>query len=313
VVKDFALRATWLFGSALGALVLVQGCDSGVNGALDAGRDATSDLDALALDALALDALALDALVLDAPALDAPALDAGSDAALSDAFVDIDACAPRTFYVDDDGDGFGDPARTLVSCEDRVAGHSLDGTDCDDACTTCRPGGTETCDGRDNDCAGGVDDGVLLTFYRDCDGDGLTVASPMTTQACAPPSTRPSGCATGVWRTSASPVDMADCVDTNALVFPGQDGYFTSPIAGVPAASAFDYDCDTIEERGLTAMGACPPVTSGDTCGMAGWEASTPGCGASATWVECRRGTSTGLPDQYFCVRSTRDRVQGCR
>jgi hypothetical protein len=45
------------------------------------------------------------------------------------------------------------------------------GADCDDAANWNHPGGTETCDGRDNDCNGVPDDGVLLM------GAGTTTAT----------------------------------------------------------------------------------------------------------------------------------------
>jgi alpha-tubulin suppressor-like RCC1 family protein len=70
-----------------------------------------------------------------------------------------DGCALRTFYRDQDGDTFGDPATTEEDCI-RPEGYVENADDCDDGCPTCRPGGTEVCDGRlDEDCAGGADDG----------------------------------------------------------------------------------------------------------------------------------------------------------
>ena len=57
-----------------------------------------------------------------------------------------------------DGDGFAGPP---------------DGPDCNDLAASAYPGGVEVCDGLDNDCNGEVDDGVLLTFYPDRDGDGF--------------------------------------------------------------------------------------------------------------------------------------------
>lgn len=46
------------------------------------------------------------------------------------------------------------------------------GTDCRDDRPTANPSGAESCNGVDDDCDGEIDDGVLLTFYRDTDGDG---------------------------------------------------------------------------------------------------------------------------------------------
>jgi hypothetical protein len=60
------------------------------------------------------------------------------------------------FFLDGDGDGFGDPAVVVEACA-APAGHVVDGSDCDDARADVRPGAAEVCDGIDNDCDGAVD------------------------------------------------------------------------------------------------------------------------------------------------------------
>lgn len=46
------------------------------------------------------------------------------------------------------------------------------GTDCDDSQPGVHPDSVEACDGRDNDCDGFADEGVLVMAYPDADGDG---------------------------------------------------------------------------------------------------------------------------------------------
>ncbi len=76
-----------------------------------------------------------------------------------------DAVNAETWFVDADGDGFGDPDRTVQSCE-LETGMTEDDTDCDDAEASAYPGAEEIWyDGIDNDCLGGSDD--------DVDGDGF--------------------------------------------------------------------------------------------------------------------------------------------
>jgi hypothetical protein len=45
----------------------------------------------------------------------------------------------------------------------------------------------EVCDGQDNDCAGGIDNGVLKTFYKDVDGDGFGDPNKPIIACTAPP------------------------------------------------------------------------------------------------------------------------------
>lgn len=69
-----------------------------------------------------------------------------------------DACKSedqQTYYADDDGDGFGDPADSTASCITPV-GYVKDNTDCDDLDGFAYPGGLEVCgDEIDNDCNSG--------------------------------------------------------------------------------------------------------------------------------------------------------------
>jgi alpha-tubulin suppressor-like RCC1 family protein len=75
-----------------------------------------------------------------------------------------DACSNSVqYYLDSDGDGFGDPEQEISSCSP-VAGYVTNGDDCDDSSEFARPGLTEgpngdpTCsDGLDNDCDGSPD------------------------------------------------------------------------------------------------------------------------------------------------------------
>ena len=103
-----------------------------------------------------------------------------------------DAADAASWYVDADGDGYGDPDQASTACE-QPEGWLADGSDCDDADPEISPGAEELCDDVDDDCDGetlpcelelGADGGVLLghedakTAYRlaaagDLDGDGF--------------------------------------------------------------------------------------------------------------------------------------------
>ncbi|MBK7759346.1 MAG: lamin tail domain-containing protein [Deltaproteobacteria bacterium] len=103
--------------------------------------------------------------------------------------IDEDAIDRVTTYADEDEDGFGDPAAPLVACEP-PAGAVDNAEDCDDGDAEVSPDGVETCDGRDEDCDGELDEGLTAdaeTFYADGDGDGYGDPN-LSVQACAAPS-----------------------------------------------------------------------------------------------------------------------------
>lgn len=83
---------------------------------------------------------------------------------------EIDEEPNSTFYRDQDGDNYGDDAESVIACS-QPSGYTTRGDDCDDDpfanpdANEVNPGATEICDSVDNDCVGGVDDGLIC----DCD------------------------------------------------------------------------------------------------------------------------------------------------
>ena len=123
-----------------------------------------------------------------------------------DGHVDRDADDATDWWVDADGDGYGNPDFSQEAC-DAPEGYVDNHDDCDDGHPEAYPEHPEVCDGVDNDCNGLVDDDPLdvLTWYRDSDGDGY--GSDLATEACEAP---------------ADHVDNADdCDDSDPLAFPG--------------------------------------------------------------------------------------------
>jgi hypothetical protein len=99
------------------------------------------------------------------------------DGLVDDADPDFDRRTGSHFWPDADGDGFGggEPVAACVAPTSYVT----DSSDCDDTLSSVHPGGTEVCNGLDDDCDGDVDDGdpsldpsAALTFFVDVDGDG---------------------------------------------------------------------------------------------------------------------------------------------
>ena len=84
-------------------------------------------------------------------------------------------------------------------------------TDCDDGNTSIHPNGTETCNDKDDDCDGQIDEGLTQqTYFRDTDSDGYGDPN-NSTQACA----QPYGYVT----------NNTDCDDSDANEHPSQAWY----------------------------------------------------------------------------------------
>lgn len=119
----------------------------------------------------------------------------------------IDEDVVTTWYVDADGDGFGDDAQPLESCEGGE-GYSAVPGDCDDGDRGVYPGAAEQCDGVDEDCDGTIDDDVATRWYADADGDGFGDLG-ASVAACEAP--------------VGHVADASDCDDRRAEAFPGAD------------------------------------------------------------------------------------------
>lgn len=118
---------------------------------------------------------------------------------------DVDEGVQNIYYIDGDGDGYGNPASPVWACS-LPTGYVSNSEDCDDGNVNVYPGAVEICNTIDDDCDGDIDEGVLNTYYADADGDGY--GNPAITQmACTTP---PGYVSNG-----------DDCDDTNPNVNPG--------------------------------------------------------------------------------------------
>ena len=142
-------------------------------------------------------------------------------------------CDPTTIHGGDgdaDGDGY-----VNATCRNGP----LAGDDCDDASADAHPGAAEICDGHDNDCDGTTDEGVLITFHRDADGDGFgcdpsATTCPAPVEACAAP--------------TGYVADARDCNDEPS------DGAAQSPDV-TETCNGVDDDCDGAVDVGSVDLG----------------------------------------------------------
>lgn len=101
-----------------------------------------------------------------------------------DAVVDEDN--GRLWYLDGDGDGYGDPLTFTESCTLELTNYVLEEGDCADQDPNIHPGAEEICDGVDQNCDGLIDEGHLTQWYLDADGDGYGDPSTLVEGCTAP-------------------------------------------------------------------------------------------------------------------------------
>ncbi|MBW2255927.1 MAG: VCBS repeat-containing protein, partial [Deltaproteobacteria bacterium] len=145
----------------------------------------------------------------------------------------------HTFYTDDDGDGWGVPAPTVLACI-APEGYADNDQDCDDLVATTNPGADEVCDEVDNDCDEDVNEDDAIdapTWYPDEDEDGYGAPTPLARSCIGPPDLVDDG---------------RDCDDDDPDIHPDAlETDCTDPV---------DYNCDGsvgYEDRDLDGYAAC--------------------------------------------------------
>jgi hypothetical protein len=93
-------------------------------------------------------------------------------------------CTPTDWYADADGDGYGTGPATNTCTP--PGGYAANNGDCNETSAAINPGATEVCNGTDDDCDSGIDEGVTNTYYQDNDGD-LKGNPNVQIQACSQP------------------------------------------------------------------------------------------------------------------------------
>ncbi len=165
----------------------------------------------------------------------------------------IDEEAP-TWFLDSDGDGYGNADSSVVACEPPTSRYVSDATDCNDNAIAINPGADEVCNGLDDDCNTAVDDDAsdVVAWYPDADGDDYGNENAQT-MACFAPT--PTHIRTG-----------DDCDDTRVSVNPdgedvcnGLDDNCDDRVDENPLVWAFDGDGDDYGNPAVTVVSCEPP------------------------------------------------------
>lgn len=154
-------------------------------------------------------------------------------------------CAGTTYYRDLDGDGVGSATSgTSLACDVAPTGYSAQSGDCNDNDEFTFPGKVETCNHRDDDCDGSIDEGLpVQAFYEDADGDGHGILGGATKMDCGP--------------SEGFAALSDDCVDTDKNRHPGAD----------EVCNFVDDDCDgRIDEGARVTCGVGMCARYGLTC-----------------------------------------------
>ena len=154
----------------------------------------------------------------------------------------------QVWFLDADGDGFGDADQALDSAAIPAPDYVLDSSDCDDTNAAIHPGAVEiTCDMVDNDCWDGTvdepdEDGDTFTVCRDCDDNNPFVSPGSNEVDC-------DGVDNDCEVTTTDGVDYdldgvnycTDCDDDEASIFPGNSEVHCN-------GQDDDCDVDTLDE-----------------------------------------------------------------
>ncbi len=169
----------------------------------------------------------------------------------NDCDASVDEGVATTYYQDADSDSRGNPNMSMTACSAPL-GYVTNTNDCNDMCNLCWTGNPEVCDGLDNNCVGGVDEGVLTTFYRDADMDSRGNPA-MSMMAC----TAPSGYVN----------NSNDCNDACNTCWTGN----------AESCDALDNNCSGVLDEGFACIqGSAQPCTT--TCGTTGTGSCTAAC-----------------------------------
>lgn len=170
-----------------------------------------------------------------------PGAEEACDGIDNDCDGEMDAGAGQQYFADDDGDGFGNPDSSIVSC-DPPNGVVSNADDCNDTDPLVHPGAEEVCDGLDNDCDDEIDQGLTCDACTPYDTDSVCLAC-LKSMCCED--------------YKACTLDLG-CADCLGHILDGTPHQGTCYDPAPPAASALYYGCAAGNGGGTPCADACP-------------------------------------------------------
>ncbi len=195
------------------------------------------------------------------------------------------------FYLDQDGDTYGDPDAGVFACLGPNGYVSRSG-DCAPSDAVVSPSAVEVCNGKDDNCNGAVDE-TKPTWFRDADGDGWGDGS-STLQSCQMPTgyvSRQGDCNDADRSIHPDAQDICDGLDNDC-----QNGIDSRPDCGGHADLLGSVEVSKSAVRLNQAYGGITstclknaPSSAGDSIAGATWTGS--GATSHVAWFENTRGT----------------------
>lgn len=182
----------------------------------------------------------------------------------------------NVYFIDSDGDGYGDANETTLGCDSAPEGYADNANDCDDDAAAINPDADEVCDGNDNNCDGLIDEDLTTLFFVDADKDGYGSSADYVAACTAP---------------SGYVANNQDCVDSDNTINPD----------ATEACDGIDNNCDgQADEGGDCIPGETPSPTpviviggTGCSCDTRNSDAPAPVGGAATllalAWLHLRR------------------------